>query len=147
MSGQGLITIATPAGGERDAGEGEPPAQRLGQSPAAVSAAGGRHMLLGCDREELEAFMRQLGEPAYRGRQLARWLYARGAHSFAEMSDLPASLRARLAEVAAVSRGTLVTAQTSRDGTTKLLLEDGQGRRNETVLLPYEERVSVYIAS
>src|SRR5436309_636395 len=78
---------------------------------------------------------------------VARWLYAQGARSFAEMSDLPASLRDRMAEVAVVGRSTLVTAQSSRDGTTKLLLEEGEGRRIETVLLPYEERVSVCISS
>src|SRR5947207_5616448 len=69
------------------------------------------------------------------------------AHSFEEMSDLPAPLRARLAKVATVGRGRLVTAQSSRDGTRKLLLEEGEGRRIETVLLPYEERVSVCISS
>jgi 23S rRNA (adenine2503-C2)-methyltransferase len=147
MSSESLIMITTPEGGQRAAGEGEPSAQRKGRSPAAVSAAGGRQVLLGCDREELEAFVQQLGEPAYRGRQLARWLYTQGAHSFEEMSDLPAPLRARLAEVAVIGRSTLVTAQTSRDGTTKLLLEEGEGRRIETVLLPYEERVSVCISS
>jgi 23S rRNA (adenine2503-C2)-methyltransferase len=112
----------------------------------AIAAAPSRQFLLGCDREELEQFAKQLGEPVYRGRQLARWLYRRGARSFEEMSDLPAPLRARLAEVATVGRGRLITAQTSRDGTTKLLLEEGGGQI-ETVLLPYEERVSVCISS
>jgi 23S rRNA (adenine2503-C2)-methyltransferase len=110
---------------------------------------GGQHLppLVGCDRAELEAFMQELGEPAYRGRQLAQWLYRRGARSFEEMTDLPASLRARLAAVAAVGRSTVAQQQTSSDGTAKLLLEEADGRRIETVLLPYEARTSVCISS
>ena len=36
--------------------------------------------------------------PAYRARQVARWVYERYAKSFEEMSDLPAALRAELSE-------------------------------------------------
>src|SRR5947208_3320521 len=118
MSSESLIMVTTPEGGQRGAGDGKPPAPHRVGSPAAVSTADGRRVLLGCDRAELEAFVLQLGEPAYRGRQLALWLYGQGVRSFAEMSDLPASLRDRLAEVAVVGRSTLVTAQRSRDGTT-----------------------------
>ena len=107
----------------------------------------GHGPLLGRDRAELEALARELGEPSYRGRQLAEWLYRRGAHRFEAMTDLPASFRSRLSEIATVGRADLVTAQTSRDGTTKLLLEEPDGRRIETVLLPYEARTSVCISS
>jgi 23S rRNA (adenine2503-C2)-methyltransferase len=103
--------------------------------------------LVGMDRAELQAFVQELGEPAYRGRQLAHWLYRRGARHFDEMTDLPAAFRAHLAEAAVIGRADLVTAQTSRDGTTKLLLEEPDARRIETVLLPYESRTSVCISS
>src|SRR5438445_13665608 len=63
------------------------------------------------------------------------------------MTDLPASFRSRLSEIVTVGRADLVTAQTSRDGTTKLLLEEPDERRIETVLLPYEARTSVCISS
>src|SRR5438034_1091786 len=76
-----------------------------------------RSPLLGRTTEELEELMRELGEPAYRGRQLAQWMYRRGAHRIEEMTDLPVGLRQRLAEAAVVGRSELVTAQTSRDGT------------------------------
>jgi 23S rRNA (adenine2503-C2)-methyltransferase len=110
-----------------------------------VSAAPRR--LVGMDGRELEALARELGEPAYRGRQLAQWLYRRGARQFDQMTDLPTGLRARLAEVAVVGRADLVTAQRSKDGATKLLLEEPDARRIETVLLPYEARTSVCISS
>jgi 23S rRNA (adenine2503-C2)-methyltransferase len=103
--------------------------------------------LLGRTTEELEALASELAQPAYRGRQIAQWLYRRGARRIEELTDLPVELRARLAEVATVGRSDLVTVQTSRDGTTKLLLEEPDGRRIETVLLPYEARTSVCISS
>jgi len=53
--------------------------------------------LKGLTLEELETFAREVGEPPYRGRQLARWIYRGGAGAFAEMTDLPAALRTALA--------------------------------------------------
>ncbi len=103
--------------------------------------------LLGQDTTELEALARTMGEPAYRGRQIADWIYRRGAREFDQMADLPRRLRERLAAETVIGRSDLVTAQTSRDGTTKLLLEERDGRRIETVVLPYAERTSVCISS
>jgi 23S rRNA (adenine2503-C2)-methyltransferase len=112
-----------------------------------VIASLGAGSLVGRTTEELQTLAQELGEPAYRGRQLAQWLYRRGARRFDEMTDLPGAFRERLAAVATIGRSDLVTAQTSRDGTTKLLLEEPDGRRIETVLLPYEARTSVCISS
>ena len=103
--------------------------------------------LVGMTTAELEAFVAGLGQPGYRGRQLARWLYARGARSFAEMTDLPAALRSRLAEAAVVGRSEVKVRQESRDGTVKLLLRFADGKEIETVVLPYEDRTSVCISS
>ena len=50
---------------------------------------------------ELEAFMKRLGEPAYRAGQIFKWLHARFADSFGEMTDLPLSLREKLASACA----------------------------------------------
>jgi 23S rRNA (adenine2503-C2)-methyltransferase len=106
-----------------------------------------RRLLVGASRAELEALAAGLGQPSYRGSQIARWLYARGARSFAEMTDLPASLRERLAEVAMVGRSEVRLRQESRDGTVKLLLGYPDGREIETVVLPYADRTSVCISS
>ncbi len=77
--------------------------------------------------------------PAYRGRQVFSWL-ARGAKSFAEMSDLSAIDRSRLAEEDAFSSSVSETLEAS-DGSVKLkvrlfdqsaieavLLSDAEGR-------------------
>jgi len=112
-----------------------------------LTSAEQRSPLFGKSRQELEALLVELGEPAYRGRQIARWLYNRGARSFAEMTDQPAGLRSKLAERCEVGRSTIVTRQTARDGTTKLLLRFADGAEIETVVLPYADRTSVCISS
>ncbi|MDQ7843248.1 MAG: 23S rRNA (adenine(2503)-C(2))-methyltransferase RlmN [Armatimonadota bacterium] len=96
--------------------------------------------LKGLTVAELEAFAREQGEPAYRGRQLARWLYRGGVTSFAEMTDLPGRLRGLLAE-----RAHLLTlspeAAVSADGgdTVKYLIPLGDGGSVETVFMRYAD--------
>ena len=48
------------------------------------------------------------GQPAFRARQVWRWA-ANGAHGFEEMTDLPAALRAELAEDVPFSTLQLIT--------------------------------------
>jgi len=78
---------------------------------------------------DLEALVERLGEPRYRGRQIARWLYVRGAAAVDEMTDLPRAFRDRLAAGARI--GTLAVRRTQEapdESATKFLvaLEDGQ---------------------
>ncbi|RJQ38693.1 MAG: 23S rRNA (adenine(2503)-C(2))-methyltransferase RlmN [Dehalococcoidia bacterium] len=98
--------------------------------------------LLGRDTSELRALLQKEGAPAYRGGQLAEWLYRRRALTFDEMSNLPGALRTRLQDKYEVGRSRLVTACHSQDGTVKLLLELRDGARIETVGLPYADRFS-----
>jgi 23S rRNA (adenine2503-C2)-methyltransferase len=104
-------------------------------------------VLLGLDTSELRAFAQSLNEPAYRGNQIAEWIYQRHARSFEEMTNLSKTLRARLNEVANVGRSEIVREQRSRDGTVKLLLQLRDSETIETVGLPYEDRLSCCISS
>lgn len=98
------------------------------------------HELVGLTLDELDAVAAGLGEPRYRGRQLARWIYARRAASFAEMTDLPQGLRDRLAAGAKLSRLRLIArSNASNDLTTKVLLALGDGHAVETVLMRYDD--------
>jgi len=47
---------------------------------------------------ELEDKVREFGQPLYRARQIADWLYQKRVQSFDEMTDLPLEVRTRLAE-------------------------------------------------
>ncbi|HXF82759.1 MAG TPA: 23S rRNA (adenine(2503)-C(2))-methyltransferase RlmN [bacterium] len=96
--------------------------------------------LKGLTVEELEALARRLGEPDYRGRQLARWLYQAGARSFAEMTDLPEGLRARLAEVARLTvLRPLAAVRADGGDTVKYLVRLDDGATVETVFMRYAD--------
>ncbi|GIX06902.1 MAG: dual-specificity RNA methyltransferase RlmN [Candidatus Poribacteria bacterium] len=107
-----------------------------------------RISLLGMNASELATLMEAWGQPRYRGMQLFRWLYHRRAREFSAMTDLPASLRERLAEAAEIVWPRVVRRDRSAlDGTTKYLLELADGERIESVLLYDEDRLTLCISS
>ena len=92
--------------------------------------------LLGLSRDELVAFVSELGEPGYRGRQLFAALHDRRLRSFDEITDLPKALRAKLAERAAVSGLSLESRYISADGTRRYLMKTPDNLPVETVFIP-----------
>ncbi len=114
--------------------------------------------MIGLTTEEIRALVgERFGWPAYRGAQIAEWLYRRiepGAGGgfqadFAAMTDLPQSARASLAATFAGPPLLLDRQQTdARDGTIKALarLANG-GHPIECVLLPDAKRVSVCLST
>ena len=97
--------------------------------------------------EELTAALRELGEPAFRGRQVFTWLH-RGVRSFDEMSDISKPLREKLAGIYRVSGLAVARKQVSKnDGTIKYLWELHDGNCIETVLMRYHHGNTVCISS
>jgi 23S rRNA (adenine2503-C2)-methyltransferase len=90
------------------------------------------------DRQLLREVLDRHGEPSYRCRQVSAWL-SRGAGSYAEMTDLPAELRALLGEHVPLSTLTLEREQLASDGTVKALLATARGRPVEAVLMRYRD--------
>ena len=84
---------------------------------------------------ELESLLREHGQPAFRAKQVHRWLYDKGVASVEEMSDLPKALRAILQEATALGGLTLRTEQVSKDGTQKRLYALESGHLIESCLL------------
>ena len=71
--------------------------------------------------DEMTQFVKELGEPAFRGKQIFRWLH-RGVSSFEEMSDLSKSLRNKLEEISFITVPKVERKQISKlDGTVKYL--------------------------
>jgi len=91
------------------------------------------------DIKELTEYMRSLGQPAFRGKQLFRHIQKNGASSFSQMTDIPADLRVLLSETTTVSLPRILDKQISaEEDTVKLLLELNDGERIEMVLMLYE---------
>ncbi len=113
--------------------------------------------LVGRTTAEIRQAVEAQGLPAYRGAQIADWLYRRmlpeqggGFRAdFARMTDLPAGTRQTLAGTFALSALTAGEAQTdARDGTVKILARTRQGGSPiECVLLPDKQRVSVCLST
>jgi 23S rRNA (adenine2503-C2)-methyltransferase len=96
--------------------------------------------LLGLTLDELEQVAVELGEPRFRGRQLARWIYRQRAEEPRVMTDLPEPLRERLGEATTLSRLRVIARQDAGDGyTTKFLLGLRDGNAIETVLMRYDD--------
>ena len=87
------------------------------------------------------------GEPAFRARQVWSWA-ARGASGYDEMTDVPATLRARLAATVPFSSLSVVNEARSADGTIKALFHTRDGRAVEAVLMRFRDgRRSVCVSS
>ena len=98
-------------------------------------------------REELDQFMKEVGQPAFRGKQIFQWLH-RGVTSLEEMTDLPKALRETLREKVFISVPQVARRQVSqKDGTVKYLWRLGDGHCIETVLMKYRHGNSVCISS
>ena len=84
----------------------------------------------------LSAFMSEVGEPAYRARQVHRHLWMKPVASFEEMSAVPKALRDQLAQRFSLPRLAVDTDQQSSDGTRKFLFRLADGQAIETVAIP-----------
>jgi 23S rRNA (adenine2503-C2)-methyltransferase len=90
------------------------------------------------DLELLSERLNARGMPAYRADQVWGWA-ARGAGSYAEMSNLPSDLRQELGEHVPFSALRLDQTASSVDGTEKALFETADGRPVEAVLMRYRD--------
>ncbi|MEZ4701328.1 MAG: 23S rRNA (adenine(2503)-C(2))-methyltransferase RlmN [Rhodothermales bacterium] len=92
--------------------------------------------LLSLPRAEVLGLAAQFGQPGYRGEQLYDWLYNKGVRSYDEMTNLPKTFRAALAERFALAPLTLEQRAQATDGTVKCLFAIASGRKVEAVLIP-----------
>lgn len=103
--------------------------------------------IIGKTTEEITKIVLGLDEAAFRGKQIADWIYNKSAESFDEMKNLPSSLRSKLQESYCVGLPEVAHRDVSSDGTMKYLMRYSDGVTVESVLLPYKERVSVCLST
>ncbi len=96
---------------------------------------------------ELTQALKELGQPAFRGKQVYTWLH-RGVRSYEEMTNLPKSLRDALSEKYPINAPEVVRKQESaKDGTIKYLWRLADGNCVETVLMRYHYGNTVCIST
>jgi len=86
--------------------------------------------------EEWAAEIGRLGGRAFQGKQVFRWIHARGVTDPAKMTDLALGLREKLAAEWPAAAFDLATVNRAADGTRKLLVRYADGAQVETVLIP-----------
>ena len=102
--------------------------------------------LTGLTPAEMTDWAKSCGLPAFRGKQIFQWIH-RGA-DFAEMSNLPAGLRERLAGEAVAQPVRILLERVSKlDGTVKFLFGLQDGNCVEGVLMHYHYGLSLCIST
>ncbi len=86
----------------------------------------------------LEQVLAARGEPAYRAAQVWEWA-ARGVAGYEAMTNVPARLRAALAEEVPFTTLSVETEARSKDGTVKALFRTRDGHPVEAVLMRYRD--------
>jgi 23S rRNA (adenine2503-C2)-methyltransferase len=107
--------------------------------------------LLGKSAEELRDFFATLGERAFRAAQLYHAFYAEQRFDFAEMTNMPAALRERLASEARITMPRIVRRFPSADGSIRYLFsiggENERPTQIEAVFMPREGRQTICIST
>ena len=98
-------------------------------------------------QQEIGAVLKELGQPAFRAKQVYTWLH-KGVRSYDEMTNLPKALRDTLAQNYPINPPQVVRKQESqRDGTIKYLWQLSDGNCVETVLMRYHYGNTVCIST
>lgn len=88
----------------------------------------------------LRARLAELGQPKFRAEQVLSWVYAKGATSYDQMTNVPKGVRAALEQEAPLHVPRIVDKQVSRDETRKYVLELADGELVEAVGIPSRDR-------
>src|SRR5258708_4162596 len=119
-----------------------------------IQSKNGKTDLLGLTLSQLQDWLKERGEASFRAKQIYSWLFQHLVTDFAEMSNLPKTLRERLAEEACIGPLVVRSEQHSKDDRTrKILLELEDGKLIESVLMLYpplgesSERATVCVSS
>ena len=98
--------------------------------------------------KELTAFMEELGEKAFRAKQIYQWIHIKQVTTFDEMTNISKALIEKLKENAVLVTLKKETFQESKiDGTRKYLFCLEDGNVIESVLMKYKHGNSVCISS
>ncbi|HEV8472322.1 MAG TPA: 23S rRNA (adenine(2503)-C(2))-methyltransferase RlmN [Methylomirabilota bacterium] len=103
--------------------------------------------LAGMQVSDLEKLAVELDASAYRGRQVATWMYRKGVFDLDAMTDLPKDFRAALAGRARIALPELERATPSQDGSRKLVFRLEDGGRVSSVLMPDDGRVTLCLST
>lgn len=106
-----------------------------------------KEKLFGKTLEELTEIAISNGLPKFTGKQLAEWMYQKGAASFEEMTNISKKGRSVLEANYEVGTRQHLKVQTSADGTKKYLFPSAEGHFIESAYIPENNRNTLCISS
>lgn len=106
-----------------------------------------RENIKGLTVDELKAKMVEMGQPAFKGHQLFRWIYCEKVYDFDQMTDIKKSFREELKKKFYFPTLTVAVKQVSSDGTIKYLSQLEDGEKVESVFIPTEGRNTLCIST
>ena len=106
-----------------------------------------RPNLYGLSRQDLASLLTSFGAPAYHGDQVVRWLYGRRSYDPRLWTDLPKTLRERIATETRVAPPRVASRVTAADGTVKYAASLPGGGSVESVFMVQRERVTLCVSS
>lgn len=92
-----------------------------------------KELLIGKDTKEISEYINSLNEPAYKGKQISKWIYQRYVRDFEQMTDLSKDLRKKLSDNTYISQSKVEMKTESEDGTVKYLIKLNDGKTVECV--------------
>ena len=107
---------------------------------------GQKQNLLGADRKALCTWMAKHNQPAYRARQLMKWVHGKNKTDISCMHDLAKSLRQTLENESEFSHPAVVAEKVASDGTRKFIFDVGEASV-EAVWIPEQGRNTLCISS
>lgn len=114
------------------------------QTESTTSGAGRpKRDLRSMTKGELRELMEELGQPSFRAKQVEEWVWEKNVSSFDQMTNLPKTLRAALADCVTLGGVEEVAKQVSTDGSRKYLLRFPDGVAVECVGMPTRNRLAV----
>ncbi len=103
--------------------------------------------LLAFTEPQMTRFVQTQRWPAYRAKQILRWLHQRRIRTITDMTDLSMHDRLILSRSAFIGRSADVTVFRSQDGTRKFLLKLDDDMTIESVLIPDEDRLTLCVST
>ena len=97
--------------------------------------------------EGLAALMKELGQPAFRAKQIFHWLHQKLVTDFSAMTDQPKALLAKLEEGYYIAAPAIARRQQSKDGTVKYLFALADSNCIETVIMRYHYGVTACVST
>ena len=93
-------------------------------------------------KDELRDFFVQQGDKAFRGNQVYEWLWQKGAHTFADMTNISLETRELMDTYFVINHIKVDLMQRSSDGTIKNAVKLHDGLTVESVLIPTASRTT-----